>query len=65
MIAAFVRTLEEDGDVEFKDLAKAETAYDIARAMDLVTEASYKADKAITRYDMAEICYAVSLLETK
>ena len=27
--------------------------------------ASYKADGKITRYDMAEICYAVSLLEVK
>ena len=65
MTSAFVRTLEKDGNITFKDLENAATAYDVAAAMDLVTEAAYKADGKITRYDMAEICYAVSLLETK
>ena len=65
MLTAFVRNLEKDGKVTFKALEKVETAYDVAKAMELVTEASYKADGKITRYDMAEICYAVSLLEVK
>jgi len=65
MLAVYVRNLEKDGNVVFKDLVNADSAYAIAKAMDLVTEASYKADGKICRYDMAEICYAVALLETK
>lgn len=65
MLNAFVRLLEKDGGFVFKALENAKTAYDVANIMDLVTEAAYKADTAITRYDMAEICYAVSLLEVK
>lgn len=65
MLAVYVRNLEKDGNVVFKDLVNAESAYAIAKSMDLVTEASYKADGKICRYDMAEICYAIALLETK
>ncbi len=65
MLAVYVRNLEKDGNVVFKDLVNAESAYAIANSMDLVTEASYKADGKICRYDMAEICYAIALLETK
>ena len=65
MLAVYVRNLEKDGNVVFKDLVNAESAYAIASSMDLVTEASYKADGKICRYDMAEICYAIALLETK
>jgi len=65
MLAVYVRNLEKDGNVVFKDLVNAESAYAIAHSMDLVTEASYKADGKICRYDMAEICYAIALLETK
>lgn len=65
MLAVYVRNLEKDGNVVFKDLVNAESAYAIANSMDLVTEASYKAAGKICRYDMAEICYAIALLETK
>lgn len=65
MLNGFVRLLETEGKITFKALENAKTAYDVANIMDVVTEVSYKADSAITRYDMAEICYAVSLLEVK
>lgn len=65
MLNVFVRNLEKDGKVVFKDLVNAKTAYDVAAEMDLVTEASYKADGKINRYDMAEICYSVAQLKTK
>ncbi|MBR4961838.1 MAG: hypothetical protein IKY52_13160 [Clostridia bacterium] len=65
MLNAFVRLLEKNGNLTFKALEKADTAYAVASAMKLVTEAAYKANGAITRYDMAEICYAVSQLEVK
>lgn len=65
MLSVFVRNLEKDGNVVFTDLTNAKTAYDIASKMGLVTEAAYKADGKITRYDMAEMCYGVSLLRTK
>ena len=65
MLNGFVRLLEKNGSLTFKALEKADTAYAVASAMKLVTEAAYKADTAITRYDMAEICYAVSQLEVK
>lgn len=65
MLNVFVRNLEKDGNVVFKALVNAKTAYDVASAMDLVTEASYKADGTINRYDMAEICYSVAQLQTK
>jgi len=65
MLNAFVRLLEKEGKMTFKALEKAASAYDVAAAMKVVSEVSYKADSNITRYDMAEICYAISLLETK
>lgn len=65
MLSVFVRNLEKDGNVVFTDLTNAKTAYDIVSKMGLVTEAAYKADGKITRYDMAEMCYGVSLLKTK
>ena len=65
MLTVFVRNLEKDGSVVFTDLVNAKTAYDVAAKMGLVTEAAYKANGAINRYDMAEICYAISLLKTK
>lgn len=65
MLNAFVRNLEKDGGVVFTDLTNAKTAYDIVSKMGLVTEAAYKADGKINRYDMAEMCYAVSLLRTR
>ena len=65
MLNVFVRLLEKNGNLTFKALEKADTAYAVASTMKLVTEAAYKANGAITRYDMAEICYAVSLLEVK
>jgi hypothetical protein len=55
MLTAFVRNLEKDGKVTFKALEKVETAYDVAKAMELVTEASYKADGKITRSCMRRL----------
>ncbi len=65
MLEAFVRGLEKDNDITYRDLVNADSAYKVASAMDLVTELSYNANKNISRYDMAEICYAIAKLEIK
>ena len=65
MLNAYVRLLEKNSKTVFKALENVTASYDIAKTMGLVTEVAYKADAAITRYDMAEICYAVAQLEVK
>jgi len=65
MLKTYLRLLESKNGMTFTALTKTESAYDIAAAMKLVNAASYKENAEVTRYYMAQICYAISLLEVK
>ncbi len=63
MLEVFLRGLEKDNKIVYTALKNADSAYEIADAMDLVNETVYAKNGNISRYDMAEICYAISNLD--
>ncbi len=62
MLEAFLRGLEKDNKIVYTALKNADSAYKVANAMNLVNESLYNKNGNISRYDMAEICYAISNL---
>ncbi len=63
MLEAFLRGLEKDNKIVYTALKNADSAYKVANAMNLVNESLYNKNGNISRYDMAEICYAISNLD--
>ncbi len=63
LIAKYLEVLEDKNNISFKGDKDSNTAKETCIALDLITEKAYKANAKVTRYDMAELLYAISELE--
>ncbi len=64
IMAKYLEVIEEENDITFTGI-KSTTAKDICVELKLVSEAAYKQNSGITRYDLAGLCYAIHNLDYK
>ena len=64
IVLSFLRMLEKENDIVFKELQNVETAKDAAKILGFYSEKNFETGR-VSRYDVAEICYAIAQLESK
>jgi len=65
IIAKFLDVLEAEHDITFTGNDASYTAKQVCDALNLISEAAYNQNASVSRYDLAELCYAISQLEYK
>ncbi len=63
IIDEYLELLEDEGDIDFEDFDEDDSAKKNAISIGLVTEKIYKANRKLTRYDLASICNLLVNLE--
>ncbi len=63
LVEMYVRYLEKVNNTTIVDLKNVSGAQNVAVAIGFLTAAQYQNNGLLTRYDMAEICYGISLLK--
>lgn len=63
LIAKFLDALEDKYDITFIGHKSSDSAKEICIALNLITEKAYDTNAKVTRYAMAEFCYAISNLD--
>lgn len=59
----YLEVLEDENDITFVGKKSSYTAKETCVALKLVSEKAYTKNASITRYDLAELCYAIANLE--
>jgi len=65
IISKYIDVIEDDNDITFIGNKSSYTAKETCIALDLVSEKAYTNNKNISRYDLAEVCYAIANLDYK
>ena len=63
LVEIYVRYLEKTNNITFADLKNVTGAQNVATTIGFLTATQYQNNNLITRYDMAEICYGIYLLD--
>lgn len=63
LVEVYVRYLERINNIVITDLKNVSGAQNVAVAIGFLTAVQYQNNGLLTRYDMAEICYGISLLK--
>ncbi len=63
LVEIYVRYLEKTNNIVFTDLKNVTGAQNVATTIGFLSATQYQNNNLITRYDMAEICYGIYLLD--
>ena len=63
LVEIYVRYLEKTNNVAFADLKNVTGAQNVATTIGFLSATQYQNNNLITRYDVAEICYGIYLLD--
>ena len=64
VVEKFIRVLEKESELTFTALKNVSGGKDIGKAIGYISDTTYN-NASITRYDVAEICYAIAKLSVE